>query len=296
MTDRKDFKRVVRARSRRTGESYSSALRNVRNAHLGRTAATEPVGRQQREPLMNITRAIPEVRSTNVDKTVRFYTELFGFDTRIEDGRVVALVSRSHSEVEVLLNRGALPPGFTIEVATDDDARELFERTPTADVRVVEPPSADRPDFSVLDPSGRRVTIAPRNRHAGTTGAPATDTDRQITRAIPGSIIDAAPAKAFYVDFLGLRIRNEWPGTVMFESATSPRAQVLAGTSLSSPDSFDLDVGSAARVDAIHAASVGNAVVMGPPEDFPTEGVRCFLLIDPNGVAINVVAHMERRQ
>jgi len=37
MTDRKDFKRVVRARARRTGESYSSALRNVRSARSARS-------------------------------------------------------------------------------------------------------------------------------------------------------------------------------------------------------------------------------------------------------------------
>jgi hypothetical protein len=32
MTERKDFKRIVRARARRTGKSYSSALRNVRSS------------------------------------------------------------------------------------------------------------------------------------------------------------------------------------------------------------------------------------------------------------------------
>jgi len=74
LTDRKDFNRVVRARSRRTGESYSSALRNVRNARPGRSAATASEGSDQKEPLMSITRAIPEVRPTNIDKTVRFYT------------------------------------------------------------------------------------------------------------------------------------------------------------------------------------------------------------------------------
>ena len=104
LTDRKDFKRVVRARSRRTGESYSAALRNVRNARPDRSAATESEGRDQREPLMSITRAIPEVRSTNIDKTVRFYTEL-GFATRTEDGHVVSFVSASHDGVEVKLNR-----------------------------------------------------------------------------------------------------------------------------------------------------------------------------------------------
>lgn len=130
MTDRKDFKRVVRARARRTGESYSSALRNVRNARTDRSAATASKGRDPREPLVNITRAIPDVRSTSIDKTVRFYTELIGFDTCSENGRVISFVSASHDGVEVTLNRDefALPPGFTVEVETEGDVGELFDR------------------------------------------------------------------------------------------------------------------------------------------------------------------------
>jgi hypothetical protein len=56
------------------------------------------------------------------------------------------------------------------------------------------------------------------------------------------------------------------------------------------PDAFDLDVGTTERVDAIHTAALGNAVVMGEPQDFSEHGVRCFMLIDPNGIAINVLA------
>lgn len=289
MTDRKDFKRVVRARSRRTGESYSSALRNVRNAHPDRSAAAASEGRDQKEPLMSITRAIPEVRSTNIDKTVRFYTELLGFDTRTEDGCVVSFVSASHDGVEVRLNRDgfALPPGFTVEVETGAHVTELFDRAAAADVRVIQP--LGDAHFSVLDPSGRRVTIAA----AGSRPSEAVrDTARPITRAIPGSVIEPAAAKRFYADYLGFRVRGQWsnPDAIMFESPTAAGAQVLTGGSLTSPDAFDLDVGTIERVDAIHAAAVGNAVVMGGPQDFPDHGVRCFLLIDPNGIAMNVVA------
>jgi hypothetical protein len=34
---------------------------------------------------------------------------------------------------------------------------------------------------------------------------------------------------------------------------------------------------------------------MGGPEDFPTHGVRCFMVIDPNGIAMNVVAPLAAR-
>ena len=293
MTDRKDFKRVVRARSRRTGESYSSALRNVRNARPDRSAATASNGTDQREPLVNITRTIPDVRSTNIDKTVRFYTELLGFDPRTEDGRVVSFVSASHDGVEVTLNRDgfALPPGFTVEVETEGQVAELFDRAPSAGVRVIEP--LGDAQFSVLDPAGRRVTItaATRTRPFPAAGG----TTRPIVRAIPGSVIEPTAAKRFYVDYLGFRVRGEWstPDVIMFESPTAAGAQVLAGVSLTSPDAFDLDVGTTERVDAIHAAAVGHAVVMGGPQDFPDHGVRCFLVIDPNGIAINVVAPLD---
>jgi catechol 2,3-dioxygenase-like lactoylglutathione lyase family enzyme len=293
LTHRKDFKRVVRARSRRTGESYSSALRNVRNARPARSAAAASEGNDQKEPLVSITRAIPDVRSTNIDKTTRFYTELLGFDTRSEAGRVVSFVSASHDGVEVTLNRDqfALPPGFTVEVETDDEVADLHDRAPSADVRVVEPLRDDRSQFSVLDPSGRRVTITAAE-HGGPSSA-VRYTDRPIERAIPGSVIDAIAAKRFYVDYLGMRVRREWPDLVMFQSPTTSGAHVLTGVSLTSPDAFDLDVGTTERVDALHTAAVGNAVVMGTPQDFPEQGVRCFLLIDPNGVAINVAARLD---
>jgi catechol 2,3-dioxygenase-like lactoylglutathione lyase family enzyme len=290
LTDRKDFKRVVRARSRRTGESYSSALRHVRNARPDRSAATASKGKDQREPLVNITRAMPDIRSTNIDKTVRFYTELIGFDTRTESGRVVSFTSATHDYVEVTLNRDgfALPPGFTVEVATEDQLAELFDRAASAEVRVVEPLGDTQ--FSVLDPSGRRVTITAAEE---TRPSPAPrDTTRPIARAIPGSVIEPTAAKRFYVDYLGFQVVGEWsaPDTIMFESPTAAAAQVLTGVSLTSPDAFDLDVGTTERVDAIHDAALGNAMVMGGPQDFPDHRVRCFSLIDPNGIAINVVA------
>jgi catechol 2,3-dioxygenase-like lactoylglutathione lyase family enzyme len=240
---------------------------------------------------MRITRTIPDVRSTNVDKTVRFYTDLLGFDARTERGAVTAFVSASDPRVEVTLNADeSLPPGFTVEVATPDDVAELAARAPACSVRVIEPLDDRGTKFSVLDPSGRRVTIT--GAVPGRPTAPATvtapPTDRAIDRAIPGSTIEATAALAFYRDYLGFGVRHEWRDVLMFESSTTPGVQVLAGSNITSPDQFDLVVGTVARVDAIHAAAVGNAVVLGAPEDFPDYGIRCFTLVDPNGIAINV--------
>lgn len=285
MTSHKDFKRLVRARSRRTGESYSSALRQLRNARPDGSAATASASTTHERPLMDIVRAIPDVRSTSIDKTVEFYCELLGFDTRTDDGQVVSFVSPSDPRVEVTLNRDgfALPPGFTVEVAAEDDVARLFEAAPSAEVRVIEP--LRDAQFSVLDPSGLRVTIAAAD---GDRRAPGGDATRRITRVIPETVLPAPAATRFYGEYLGFETRGTWPDVVLFGSAAG--AEVIATTTVVSPSAFDLDVGTTGRVDAIHGAAVGRAVVMGPPQDFPEQGVRCFLLIDPNGIAINVLA------
>ena len=96
MTEDKDFKRVVRARAERTGESYSSALRNVRNVLPG-AAAADPAARGQ-GPVAMVTRTIPDVRSANIDKTIRFYTEFLGFDLRRDNGKVTGFISSTDPE------------------------------------------------------------------------------------------------------------------------------------------------------------------------------------------------------
>ena len=287
MTDRKDFKRVVRARARRTGESYSSALRNIRTAQSDRPAAATSNRNQHKDPFVTITHVIPDVRSTNIDKTVRFYTELIGFNARTERGQVTSFVSASHDNVEISLNRApALPPGFTIEVSAVADVRALFDRAHDAGARVID--ALVDGEFSVLDPSGRRVTIASAGQRPP---SPVTgDSTRPITRVIPEVVFEVSGAKRFYGDYLGFAVLGEWPDVVLFEAPTTAGAQVIAGMNLASPNTFDIDVGTPDHLDAIHAAAQGNAVIMGPPQDFPDKGIRCYMLMDPNGVAINVVA------
>ena len=124
---------------------------------------------------MNITRTIPDVRSTNIDKTVRFYTELLGFDARTEDGHVVSFVSASHDGVEVTLNRDrfALPPGFTVEVETEAAERPIGRQR-----RMCASSSPGSAEFSVLDPAGRRVTITAAHPKPDRPRRPVTQPDR----------------------------------------------------------------------------------------------------------------------
>ncbi|MGH9123108.1 MAG: VOC family protein [Acidimicrobiales bacterium] len=165
MTERKDFKRVVRARARHTGESYSPALRHVRNA--GQSA-----GSHEEDRRISITRTIPDIRSTKIEATTVFYTEVLGFDRRADGGGVVAFVSPARPDVEVTLNRDGftLPPGFTVEVDSVEAVAALYERRLAAGVRTIEEQRADGSQFTVLDPSGRRVTVAGPARYPASAG------------------------------------------------------------------------------------------------------------------------------
>ncbi|MCA1701841.1 MAG: maleylpyruvate isomerase family mycothiol-dependent enzyme [Actinobacteria bacterium] len=283
MTERKDFKRIVRARARRTGESYSSALRNVRNAH-------HAAGSHEEVRPIAIKRTIPDIRSTKIESTTRFYTELLGFDTRITDGRVVAFVSPTDAAVEVTLNRDGftLPPGFTVEVESVDSVSLLYERRHAGHVRMIEELKLDGSQFSVLDPSGRRVTVA-----AGGDQAPITlgDVSRSINRVIPGvTTNDPDATRRFYVEYLGLDLVRDHDGIMMFRSPAAPGAQVIASVRQANPDGFDLVVGSLDRLDEIHRAAQSRSIVLHALADFPEHGIRCFMVFDPNGIGVNVAA------
>jgi uncharacterized protein (TIGR03083 family) len=283
MTERKDFKRIVRARARRTGETYSSALRNVRSAR-------QLAGSHEEVRPIAITRTIPDIRSTKIDNTTKFYTELLGFDTRITDGRVVAFVSATDAAVEVTLNRDGftLPPGFTVEVGSVDAVASLYERRHVARIRTIEELEPGGSQFSVLDPSGRRVTVAAGGDEArGISG----DGSRAISRVIPGVITnDPDATRRFYIEYLGLELVRDHDGIMMFRSPAVPGAQVIASARQANPDGFDLVVGSLDRLDQIHRAAQSRSIVLHAPADFPEHGIRCFMLLDPNGIGVNVAA------
>ena len=286
MTERKDFKRILRARGRRTGESYSSALRNVRNAR-------HTTGSHEEDRPIAITRTIPDIRSTKIANTTRFYTELLGFDTRITDGHVVAFVSPTDATVEVTLNRDGftLPPGFTVEVESVEAVGALYERRNEERVRTIEELKPDGSQFSVLDPSGRRVTVAASGDWAPSVAG---DSTRSISRAIPGvTTNDPDATQRFYGGYLGLELVGDGDGIMMFRSPAATGLQVIASTRLANPDGFDLVVGSLDRLDQIHSAAQSQSIVLHAPADFPQQGIRCFMLLDPNGIGVNVAAILE---
>jgi catechol 2,3-dioxygenase-like lactoylglutathione lyase family enzyme len=292
MTERKDFKRVVRARARRTGESYSSALRNVRTSNDRPAAAGGAVPSKEGLPV-SIIRALPEIRSTNVDKTLLFYRDLLGFGLRQDGDRVVAFTSTTHPGVEVLLNpdRFSLPPGFTIEVATSTDVRALEDRASDFGVRVLADRSSTSDSLSVLDPSGRRITVTEAS--AEPVSPVGVGTRLPVTRVLPGvTTNDLASTRRFYVDYLGFVELAAVNGVSLFRAPDSP-AQLIGSTTVgASPDGFDIDVGTVERVEQIYAEAKGSWMQLGAPQDFPEHRIRCFTVFDPNGYSVNVAAHL----
>lgn len=158
MTANKDFKRIVRATARRTGQSYAAVQRRLRAD--GTESSTE------RQP-MNIVRTIPDVRSLNMPASRAFYEEILGFRVAMEHAGMMILASETQPKQQVTLNADAadampLPPGFSVDVGFPDSVREIYERAVSQGHTIIEP-MEDKPigirRFSLLDPNGTRVTI-----------------------------------------------------------------------------------------------------------------------------------------
>jgi catechol 2,3-dioxygenase-like lactoylglutathione lyase family enzyme len=157
MTANKDFKRIVRARSQRTGESYAQALRQLRDHDAAREAAGK-------EPLMKITRAFPDIRSDDIEASRAFYSGLLGFDVSMEREKFLLFTSPSDPNIQVSLNGDfdSLPAGFIVDVGTGDRVLQIHAAAVEHGLRIIEPiddKSWGIRRFSVLDPSGSRVTV-----------------------------------------------------------------------------------------------------------------------------------------
>jgi catechol 2,3-dioxygenase-like lactoylglutathione lyase family enzyme len=158
MTADKDFKRVVRARARRTGESYTEALRQLR----AQRAAGNPD--TQKEPPVKITRAIPDIRSDDIEASRAFYSGLLGFNVSMEAGKFLMFTSPSDPNIQVSLNGDfdSLPAGFIVDVGTGERVAEIHAAAVENGLRIIEAVD-DKPwgirRFSLLDPSGSRVTV-----------------------------------------------------------------------------------------------------------------------------------------
>jgi len=158
MTANKDFKRIVRETARRTNQSYATVQRRLR------ADGTEPT--TEKRP-MNIVRTIPDIRSLNLPASRVFYEELLGFRVVMEHAGMIMLASTTQPKQQITVNGDAadalpLPPGFSIDVGFPESVSEIQEKAVAQGIIIVEPMEDKKIGirrFSLLDPSGTRVTI-----------------------------------------------------------------------------------------------------------------------------------------
>jgi catechol 2,3-dioxygenase-like lactoylglutathione lyase family enzyme len=158
MTTDKGFKRIVRAKARLLGQSYSVVQRRLR------TDGDEPSTEQRS---MNIVRTIPDIRTLNLAASRAFYEDIIGFKVAMEHAGMLILASATQPKQQVTLNGDAadalpLPPGFSVDVGYPESVTEIHARALAQGSTIIEP-LEDKPigirRFSLLDPNGTRVTI-----------------------------------------------------------------------------------------------------------------------------------------
>lgn len=116
-------------------------------------------------------------------------------------------------------------------------------------------------------------------------------TVRRVVPDIKSTSIDAS--LKLYVDVLGLEVAMDMGFVVTLASPSNPTAQV---TLLRDEDAtvilpqMSIEV---ADVDDVHSRAVSQGVTIVYPLTNEPWGVRRFFLVDPNGIVINVLTHID---
>jgi catechol 2,3-dioxygenase-like lactoylglutathione lyase family enzyme len=111
-----------------------------------------------------------------------------------------------------------------------------------------------------------------------------------VTRAVPNIRSKrAAETRDFFVELLGFEVAMDMGWIVTVASPTNPAVQVsIIGND--DPAAPGISVG-VADVDAIHAKAVERGFEIVYPLRDEAWGVRRFMLREPSGTVVNVVAH-----
>ena len=116
-------------------------------------------------------------------------------------------------------------------------------------------------------------------------------TIRRIVPDIESASIDAS--LKLYVDVLGLEVAMDMGFVVTLVSPSNPTAQV---TLIRDDDAtvivpqISIEV---ADVDDVHSRAVSQGVTIVYPLTNEPWGVRRFFLLDPDGIVINVLTHID---
>ena len=117
-------------------------------------------------------------------------------------------------------------------------------------------------------------------------------TIRRIVPDIKSERLD--DSRAFYVDFLGLKVGMDLGWIVTFVSPSNPTAQISVMRD-DDPSTLMPNVSiEVADVDEVHARAIERGLqIVYPLTDEPW-GIRRFFVVDPNGVIVNVSNHLQR--
>jgi catechol 2,3-dioxygenase-like lactoylglutathione lyase family enzyme len=161
MTADKDFKRFVRAKARASGLSYAAVLQRLRNSDAPRGGAAST------EDDMNIVRTIPDIRSLDMAASRAFYEGLLGFRVAMEHAGMLIFASETQPKQQITVNGDAadgvpLPPGFSVDVGFPESVTDIHDGAVARGCTIIErleDKAIGIRRFSLLDPSGTRVTV-----------------------------------------------------------------------------------------------------------------------------------------
>lgn len=105
-------------------------------------------------------------------------------------------------------------------------------------------------------------------------------------------------SRAFYMDFLGMKLAMDMDFTLTFVSQSNPTAQVNIvrdeGASGSASNvALTVEV---SNVDEMHKCAIEFGLEIVYPLTNEPWGVRQFFVADPNGVVINVMCHVSKSE
>jgi uncharacterized glyoxalase superfamily protein PhnB len=114
-----------------------------------------------------------------------------------------------------------------------------------------------------------------------------------IGRAVPNLRSDQPDeTQDFFVNLLGFDLAMDLGWVVTFASPDNPSAQVTIITN-TDPSAPGISVG-VDDVDAVHARAVEQGYEIAYPIRDEEWGVRRFMLREPGGTMVNVVAHRQQ--
>lgn len=102
-------------------------------------------------------------------------------------------------------------------------------------------------------------------------------------------------SRDFYIRFLGMQMEMDMGWIATFVSPTNPTAQLTVlrddGSTVVHPDvSVEVD-----DVNELHSKAIASDYqIVYPLTDEPW-GVRRFFVVDPNGLVLNIMSHVEHR-